>query len=181
MEDRTKLTLFEGIESDLFNDRQKLLAFEAIEKDVDDSEVADLLGSLSFSTLNSGKTLEELVDQRKGRDTVNFDYTSGADGKLRSLISFGETIEDKEAILSSLVGEDGFTRDEGGNLALTEKGQLERGLEYKGKNLVIEDDAFSLRDFSDLAGIAPEVVGSVGGSIIGGVLGVPGSSRHNSW
>ena len=174
MEDRTKLTLFQGIESGLFSDRQKLTAFEAIEKDVDDSEVADLLGSLSFSTLDSDQSLEELVDQRRGRDTANFDYVSGADGRLRSLVSFGETSGDKEEILKSLVGEDGFTRDEGGNLALTEKGQAERGIEYKGKNLVIEDDAFSLRDFSDLAGIAPEVVGSIGGSIVGGVLGIPG-------
>ena len=174
MEDRTKLTLFQGIESGLFSDRQKLTAFNAIEKNVDDSEVADLLGSLSFSSLDSGNNLEELVDQRRGRDTANFDYVSGADGKLRSLVSFGETSGDKEEILKSLVGEDGFTRDEGGNLALTEKGQAERGIEYKGKNLVIEDDAFSLRDFSDLAGIAPEVVGSIGGSIAGGILGIPG-------
>ena len=174
MEDRTKLTLFQGIESGLFSDRQKLTAFKAIEQNVDDSEVADLLGSLSFSTLNSDQSLEELVDKRRGRDTVNFDYSSGADGKLRSLVSFGETSGDKEAILTSLVGEDGFTRDEGGNLALTEKGQVERGMEYTGKNLIIEDDAFSMRDFSDLAGIAPEVVGSVGGSIVGGILGIPG-------
>ena len=65
MEDRTKLTLFEGIESDLFSDRQKLLAFEAIEKDVDDSEVADLLGSLSFSTLNSNTNLKVTRTLRK--------------------------------------------------------------------------------------------------------------------
>jgi len=174
MEDRTKLTLFQGIESGLFSDRQKLTAFKAIEQDVDDSEVADLLGSLSFSTLNSNQSLGDLVDKRRGRDLDKFDYSSGADGKLRSLISFGETSGDKEAILTSLVGEDGFTRDEGGNLALTEKGQLDRGIEYKGKNLIIEDDAFSMKDFSDLAGIAPEVVGSVGGSIVGGILGVPG-------
>jgi len=128
MEDRTKLTLFQGIESGLFSDRQKLTAFKAIEQDVDDSEVADLLGSLSFSTLNSDQSLEDLVNKRRGRDLDKFDYSSGADGKLRSLISFGETSGDKEAILTSLVGEDGFTRDEGGNLALTEKGQLSRGI-----------------------------------------------------
>ncbi len=95
MEDRTKLTLFQGIESGLFSDRQKLTAFNAIEKNVDDSEVADLLGSLSFSSLDSGNNLEELVDQRRGRDTANFDYVSGADGRLRSLVSFGETSGDK--------------------------------------------------------------------------------------
>ena len=174
MDDRVKLTLFQGIKSGLLNDKQKLEAFRAIKGDVEDNDVIDLVRSLSFSTLNSDKTLGQLVDEREGRDRENFDYNSGADGKLRSLVSFGETSGDKEAILTSLVGEEGFTRDEGGNLALTEKGQLDRGIEYKGKNLIIEDDAFSMRDFSDLAGIVPEVVGGVAGSIIGGILGIPG-------
>ena len=68
------------------------------------------------------------------------------------------------------VGEDGFTKDSKGNLALTEAGQIKEGMEPIGKNLVIEDKGFSLRDFSDLAGIAPETIGAV----VGGILGAPG-------
>jgi len=168
MDDRTKLTLFRGIKSGALNDRQKLDAFRAIKSDAANEDVADLIGSLSFTTLGKGKTLTELVDERQGRDRERFDYSKGADGKLRSLMSFGETEGDREAILSKLVGEDGYVRDPSGQLALTQSGQEARGMEPIGKNLIIEDEGFSLRDFSDFAGIAPETVGSIAGAIIGG-------------
>ncbi len=168
MDDRTKLTLFRGIKSGALNDRQKLDAFRAIKSDAANEDVADLIGSLSFTTLGKGKTLTELVDERQGRDRERFDYSKGADGKLRSLMSFGETEGDREAILSRLVGEDGYVRDPSGQLALTQSGQEARGMEPIGNNLIIEDEGFSLRDFSDFAGIAPETVGSIAGAIIGG-------------
>lgn len=48
-------------------------------------------------------------------------------------------------------------------------------MEFTGKNVVIEDEGFSARDFSDLAGMVPETVGSivgaVGGTIAGGLPG----------
>ena len=130
--------------------------------------MADLITSLSFTTLNTGKSLQELVNERKGRDLDNFDYKTGADGRLRSLMSFGETESDREAILKSIVGEDGYVRDKGGQLALTPTGQKIRGMEPTGKNIVIEDEGFSMRDFSDLAGILPETAGSIAGAVIGG-------------
>ena len=71
-------------------------------------------------------------------------------------------------ILSRLVGEDGYVRDPSGQLALTQSGQKARGMEPIGKNLVIEDEGFSMRDFSDFVGILPETIGSIGGAIIGG-------------
>jgi len=168
MDDRTKLTLFRGIKSGAFDDRQKLEAFRAIKGDVDNGEVADLVGSLSFTSIRRRKSLNELVDEKTGRDRSKFDYTRGADGKLRALLSFGETDEDREAILKKVVGDDGYVRDRGGNLALTEVGQQARGMEPIGKNLVIDESGFSMRDISDLAGIVPETVGAVAGSIIGG-------------
>ena len=168
MDDRTKLTLVRGIKSGAFNDRQKLEAFRAIKGNVVDNDVADLIGSLSFSTLNNGKSLKEMSDERQGRDTGNFDYTTGADGTLRSLLSFAETDGDREAILKKMVGEAGFVRDAGGNLALTQEGQKARGMKPIGKNLVIDETGFSMRDISDLAGIVPETVGAVAGAIIGG-------------
>ena len=38
------------------------------------------------------------------------------------------------------------------------------------KNVVIEDEGFSMRDISDFAGILPETIGSIGGAIAGGGL-----------
>ena len=169
MDDRSKLTLIRGIKSGAFNDRQKLEAVRAIKAD-DDNKAADLIGSLQFTTLYSGKTLEDLVNERQGRDLENFDYSTGADGRLRSLMSFGETDKDRESILESIVGADGYVRDAAGRLALTEEGQKARGMEPIGKNLIIEDEGFSMRDISDLAGILPETIGSVGGAIAGGGL-----------
>ena len=73
-------------------------------------------------------------------------------------------------LLRQRVGEDGFTKDSKGNLALTEAGQIAEGMEPIGKNLIIDERGASLRDVADVAGLAPEVLGSV----IGGVLGAPG-------
>ena len=170
MDDRTKLTLFRGIQSGSLNDRQKLEAFRAIQGNVENGDVADLIGSLSFSNLNTGKDLSQLVDEKVGRDREMFDYSAGADGKLRALMSFGETEGDREAILKKTVGEDGYVRDKAGRLALTEAGQKARGMEPIGKNLIIEDEGFSMRDFADFTGILPETIGSIGGAIAGGGL-----------
>jgi len=73
MDDRTKLNLYRGIKSGAFNERQKLNAYRAIKGDAPNEDVADLLGSLSFATMNSGKSLNELVDERQGKDRDNFD------------------------------------------------------------------------------------------------------------
>lgn len=170
MDDRSKLTLIRGIKSGAFNDRQKLDAVRAIQSNAENNDVADLIGSLQFATINSGKNLEQLVNEREGRDRENFDYSTGADGQLRSLMSFGETDRDREAILESIVGADGYVRDAAGRLALTAEGQKARGMEPTGKNIVIEDEGFSMRDISDLAGILPETIGSIGGAIAGGGL-----------
>jgi len=170
MDDRIELELYRGIKSGAFNDRQQLDAYRAIKSNASNEDVANLLSALKFSNLETGKDLKTLVDERQGRDRENFDYETGADGRLRSLMSFGETDKDREAILESLVGADGYVRDAAGRLALTEEGQKARGMEPVGKNVVIEDEGFSMRDISDFAGILPETIGSVGGAIAGGGL-----------
>lgn len=168
MDQRNQLILLRGIQSGAFNDKQKLSAIRSLQNNDSNNDVADLIASLSFSSLSKQKTLEELVNERKGRDLDNFDYKTGADGRLRSLMSFGETESDREAILKRIVGEDGYVRDKGGQLALTPTGQKIRGMEPTGKNIVIEDEGFSMRDFSDLLGILPETAGSIAGAVIGG-------------
>lgn len=111
-------------------------------------------------------SLQELAGQFSQKKDSNFDYDTGADSGLRAMLSFGESAEDQEAILTKLVGAEGFTRDASGRLALTPEGQRIRGMTPQEKNLVIEDSGFSFGDVADLAGILPETVGSVAGAIL---------------
>ena len=170
MDDRTKFNLLQGLKSGLLNERQSFDALQAIKENKPNSEVEGLVGSLAFAGINSGESLNQITDRKTGKDREMFDYDSGADGTLRALMSFGETEGDREAILRSNVGEDGYVRDPSGLLALTETGQLARGMEPIGKNLIIEDQGFSMRDFADFTGILPETIGSIGGAIAGGGL-----------
>lgn len=134
-----------------------------------DSGDIGLLSGPSENTLGIPKapSFEEMRLRASGRQE-GFDYETGADGKLRALMSFGETPEEREAILAAKVGEKGYTRDEAGRLALTPEGQRARGMEPSDKNIVIEEEGLSFRDVSDLAGIAPETIGSIIGTAVGG-------------
>jgi len=123
----------------------------------------------SYLGLPRATSFDDLLSKTSGKDE-GFDYKTGAAGGLRAKISFGETAEEKELILRKIVGEEGYTKDSKGLLALTEAGQVSQGMEPIGQNLIIEDEGLSFRDVSDLAGIAPETIGAV----IGGVLGAPG-------
>lgn len=114
------------------------------------------------------KSFDELVADISGKEE-GFDYTTGAGGGLRAKLSFMETPEEKENFLMQQVGKTGFTKDKKGSLALTPEGQAKLGYEPTDTNLVIEEEGFSLRDVADVAGLAPETIGS----IIGGIIGAP--------
>ena len=141
-----------------------------------EGDIDSILGTSGEQTnplgMRSAKSFEELgsSSQEADKDEQMFDYETGAGGGLRAKLSFMETAEEKENLLRKLVGEDGFTKDAGGRLALTELGQISQGYDYGGKNLVIEDEGFSFGDVADLAGLVPETAGAV----IGGILGAPG-------
>jgi hypothetical protein len=126
--------------------------------------------SQSGSSLGMRKprSFDELVATTSGKDE-GFDYTTGAGGGLRAKLSFMETPEEKENFLMQEVGESGFTKDTKGRLALTPEGQERLGYEPTETNLVIEEEGFGLRDVADVAGLAPETIGS----IIGGIIGSP--------
>ena len=142
-----------------------------------DTEKQKILSVLQQTPrLGQLKGLEQAGDSISNKDRENFDYKTGADSGLRALLSFGESAEDQEAILTKLVGADGFTRDNEGRLALTLEGQRKRGLDPIGKNLVIEDEGFSFGDIADLTGFVPETVGAIGGTILGLPLGLAGAS-----
>tara|TARA_R100001126_G_scaffold102658_1_gene88077 strand:- start:1678 stop:4671 length:2994 start_codon:yes stop_codon:yes gene_type:complete len=176
MNDKQKLQLLRQLESGNLNERTQLEILRTLEKDPDDA--SDLLTSLAFKDLGSGKSLSDLVSEKESKDQdADFDYETGAGSGLRAMLSFGETQGDKEAILTKLVGKEGFTTDSKGRLALTEEGQRKRGMDPIGKNLVIEDKGFSFGDIADLTGILPEVVLGTAGAIAGGTAGsfIPGA------
>lgn len=114
------------------------------------------------------RTFQDIMNEtKKESEDEGFDYETGAPSGIRALVSFGETAEEREAILLKKVGQDGYTKDSRGRLALTPEGQRIVGMEPKDKNVTLEDEGFSLGDFADLTGILPETVGSVAGAIIG--------------
>ena len=122
-------------------------------------------------TTQKTSSFEDLLQESKIADEdADFDYETGATSGLRALVSFGETEEEKEAILLNKVGKEGYTKDSKGRLALTPIGQKKVGMQPSDKNVVLEEKGFSARDFADLAGVVPETVGS----IVGGILGLPG-------
>jgi hypothetical protein len=164
-----ELRLYEALDKEGLNPAKELKIYEALESGKGSAD--QILGKENRRPRagNRAMSFDDIVRQTSGRDE-GFDYETGAGGKIRSLVSFGETPEEKELILRKIVGEEGYTKDSKGRLALTEAGQASQGMEPIGQNLIIEDEGLSFRDVSDLAGIAPETIGAV----IGGILGAPG-------
>ena len=116
------------------------------------------------------KSFDQLDADSTGEDKGNFDYKTGAKAGIRAALSFMETPEEKENLLKQKVGSSGFTKDSKGRLALTPEGQKKLGYDPISKNLIIEEEGFRLgRDLADVAGLAPETIGSV----IGGIIGMP--------
>jgi len=127
-------------------------------------------------------------------DELFFDYETGVDNKkLRRNLAFAETTEEQNAailkvlketqdtelpleqenVLVNEVGEQGFTRNTKGQIALTPYGMQQLGLEKLIKtktlndgtkinlNTVIDEKNFNLKtgDLSDLAGVAGPIIG----------------------
>lgn len=135
-------------------------------------ELKQLRKSKNQSALGISRapSFQDVLKSTSGKDEQMFDYTTGAKGRIRAALSFMETPEEKEDLLRQQVGEDGFTKDSAGRLALTPKGQARLGYDPIEKNLIIEEEGFRLgRDLADVAGLAPETIGS----IIGGIIGAP--------
>ena len=172
------------------NKQQEYLILDALDRNIVSSRERDVaLRALAGNQRAQQQIIPTLTARRVSKFTPtaqfeatesktdeNFDYETGADSGLRALLSFGETSGDREAILTRLVGEDGFTRDSQGRLALTERGQAARDMQPIGKNLVIVDEDFSFGDIADLTGVLPELIGGIGGAILGLPAGLVGSS-----
>ena len=125
-------------------------------------------------------------------DKLYFDYETGVNYKdLRSKLGRAETgeekdkvlrdlfnsirgvttAEDQEAVLENKVGNDGFTRNTKGQLAITPKGLEDLGLDVKQRtladgsvidlNTIIDEKGTTTGDFADFAGIAGPIVGAL--------------------
>jgi len=160
MTPQEQLQKFRESQTQELSPQERLKRFRASESNT----AASKLGS------RSARSFEDLVSSISNKDEQMFDYTTGAKGGIRAALSFMETPQEKENLLTQKVGESGFTKDSKGRLALTPEGQAKLGYEPIEKNLVIEEEGFRLgRDLADVAGLAPETIGSV----IGGIIGAP--------
>ena len=127
-------------------------------------------------------------------DELFFDYETGVNNKkLRRQLAMAETTEEQNKVITNIlnktqnsdtpieqenvlmneVGDQGFTRNTKGQVALTPKGMKQLGLEKLIKtktltdgtiinlNTVIDENDFNLRtgDLSDMAGVAGPIIG----------------------
>jgi hypothetical protein len=92
---------------------------------------------------------------------------------LRAALAGAEKKEEEENILRKTYGldDEDFTRDNRGRIAITKSGGDKLGLNLD-KTTLVDEEGFSRYDFSaDLAGLAPELAGGVGGSLLGAAAG----------
>tara|TARA_R110002074_G_scaffold195004_1_gene361131 strand:- start:1733 stop:5140 length:3408 start_codon:yes stop_codon:yes gene_type:complete len=125
-------------------------------------------------------------------DKLYFDYETGVNYKgLRSKLGRAETsqekdkvlrnlfdsikgvttAEDQESVMENKVGNEGFTRNTKGQLAITPKGLEELGLDVQQKtladgsvidlNTIIDEKGATTGDFADFSGIAGPIIGAL--------------------
>lgn len=120
---------------------------------------------------------KEIISERSAQSgggnifDSNFDTTTGVqDTALRADLSRADRLSEKIKVLqgNGLSSED-YTQDNRGQLALTPSGAKKFGIETD-KNIVIDESGFTKSDIVDLAGIAPEISGAVGGALLGQAL-----------
>ena len=107
----------------------------------------------------------------KGFASEDVDTKSGIQNAgLRAELSLAETDDDQVAVLRKYgLDQTDFARDNRGRLAVTPAGAAKLGVDTE-KLTLIDEEGFSMNDLSDLAGIAPEVIGAIGGAITGQAL-----------
>ena len=166
MNAREELTIRRAIKSGSLSPKQELSARRAIKNNPDD--VSDIISQLQPRTAGRVELGELQLgsSEQKGFDT----RTGVRDASLRASLSAAETNPEQEAILQKfgLQSED-YLRDSRGRLAVTPEGGKKLGLEL-AENTLIDEEGFSRYDLADIAGIAPEVIGGIGGAIAGQIL-----------
>ena len=102
---------------------------------------------------------------------TNFDRSTGIqDAGLRADLNIADRLSEQIKVLKSNgLNEQDYTQDNRGQLALTPSGAKKFGIETD-KNIIIDERGFTKSDIADLAGIAPEISGAIGGAIVGQAL-----------
>ena len=115
----------------------------------------------------AGKQVSNEASEQEKLEQL-FDTNTGIkSASLRAALSAAENNAEEDAILAKFdIGEGEFLRDKRGRLALTPEGASKLGQTVE-KNTLIDEDGFSRYDLADLAGIAPELIGGIGGAIAG--------------
>jgi hypothetical protein len=104
----------------------------------------------------------------KGFASEDIDTETGIQkAGFRAELSLAETDADQVLVLKKYgLDESDFLRDNRGRLAVTPEGAAKLGVDAS-KLTLIDEEGFSRNDISDLAGIAPEIIGGVAGAITG--------------
>jgi len=104
----------------------------------------------------------------KGFASEDIDTETGIQrAGFRAELSLAETDADQVLVLKKYgLDESDFLRDNRGRLAVTPEGAAKLGVDAN-KLTLIDEEGFSRNDISDLAGIAPEIIGGIAGAITG--------------
>lgn len=181
MQDFEELQIRKALESGNLDARTELAARKALDSNPDD--VSSVLAALSpqedysgITDFRTGNPLDSIqVSQKatgfKGFAPSDVDTESGIQNAgLRAELSLAETDDDQVAVLRRYgLDQTDFARDNRGRLAVTPAGAAKLGVDTE-KLTLIDEEGFSRNDISDLAGIAPEVIGAIGGAITGQAL-----------
>jgi len=127
-------------------------------------------GGQEFDISGEAKELQVFM----GRDP-EFSQEGVKSNAFRAGLSRMDTPEEKEAFLVDTVGDDGFTKDRFGNLALTPAGAGKLGQETD-RPVVIDEPGLTTGDIADLRGVAPVIAGGVAGGIAATGAGIPAAA-----
>ena len=171
MNNREELIIRSAIDEGNLTPRQELAAREAIESNPEDvSSVLSMLQPQDNTYIR-----KEFGDLAVSSDSQKFDTSSGIQSfSLRAALGVADNAADEEKQLKKLFGmtELDYTRDSRGRLALTPSGGEKVGVQID-KPTLVDELGLSRYDFADLTGIAPEIIGGVGGALKGAAVGLP--------
>tara|TARA_R110002020_G_C16308493_1_gene773632 strand:+ start:1590 stop:4553 length:2964 start_codon:yes stop_codon:yes gene_type:complete len=178
MQPSEELQIRKAIESGSLSPSMELQARKAIDLNAED--VSELITNISGGSIPSYRrgSFEDIVSKTepspsvfKGFASEDVDTKSGIQNAgFRAELSLAETDDDQVAVLRRYgLDQTDFARDNRGRLAVTPAGAAKLGVDAE-KLTLIDEEGFSRNDISDLAGIAPEVIGAIGGAITGQAL-----------
>ena len=174
MQSSDELKIRKAIESGNLSPKMELQARKAIDSNTED--VSELITNISGGNIPDYRrnSFEDIVSKTKPKATFKGFASEDVDTEtgiqragFRAELSLAETDADQVLVLKKYgLDESDFLRDNRGRLAVTPEGAAKLGVDAN-KLTLIDEEGFSRNDISDLAGIAPEIIGGVAGAITG--------------